>query len=252
MVEIYSNDADYFAPKSEDEDYPLHIPTEESVKYNGLEAIFNDFLKDNSLSKAKENSKAERNVKELSDGSLTYGEVTFNSIAYIFEYLKNTTDIKEGYFYDLGSGAGRGVFATLFCYPFEKYIGIELLEGIYKISLESLTLYKSTFPKILSSNKSLFPQYEKESEIPEVEFINKDFRHIKIPNASVILCNSTCFTTELMYDLSSKFVRECESGCIVITFTRKLPSLPDNWEVKRIFRRIMSWGIATVFLHKKK
>ena len=42
-------------------------------------------------------------------------------------------------------------------------------------------------------------------------------------------------------------------GAIVITFTKKLPgsSRSPLWEVNEGFRRYMSWGVATVYIHKK-
>lgn len=95
----------------------------------------------------------------------------------------------------------------------------------------------------------LLPKYE---SVPHIKFINADFIKEKWIDPSVIFANSTCFTTELMFELGQKADKECPSGCIFITFTKKLHGLGTNWDIKTGFRRLMSWGIATVYIHIKK
>jgi hypothetical protein len=41
-----------------------------------------------------------------------------------------------GIFYDLGSGAGKGVIAASLLHPFDRCTGIEFLESLHKMSLE--------------------------------------------------------------------------------------------------------------------
>jgi len=41
-----------------------------------------------------------------------------------------------GVFYDLGSGAGKGVLAASLLHPFDKCCGIELLESLHEMGLE--------------------------------------------------------------------------------------------------------------------
>lgn len=67
---------------------------------------------------------------------------------------------------------------------------------------------------------------------------------------SFIFANSTCFSPELMQSLSKK-AEELPQGTIFVTFTKRLPHLSENWEVKEGFRRLMSWGIATIYVHRK-
>ena len=317
----------YFDPLIADEDCPLKVSDETNEKYEALEKIFNTFFTDNSLNQAKDASQLEREAKHLQEGSFVYGEITFRSIAYIFEYIKSNYELLPGDFIDLGSGTGRGVSAAIFCYSFEKYIGVEYLESLFDISMKLKDEYQRRFSDILKQNKGLFPggdtidvEEEKEEEIkepekkeeekptnkindlfsnrlfqdmflpqsalmrereerekkekeekerkekeeaekakallplpiPEVEFIHNNFLKVPIKKASFVLANSTCFSTELMVALSKKCDAECKIGCLVITFTKKLPSLGPHWEVKKAFRRMMSWGIATVFIHRKK
>ena len=73
-----------------------------------------------------------------------------------------------------------------------------------------------------------------------------------LTKASFIFCNSTCFSSELLLSIARKLTKEVPNGCIVITFTKKLPFLSKNdWDIKKGFKRLMSWGLATIFVHRK-
>ena len=67
--------ASYFNSRSEDEETPVIIDQEASIKYYQLEQLFNSFFPNDSLSIAKEKSKEERDSKRINDSSFTYGEV---------------------------------------------------------------------------------------------------------------------------------------------------------------------------------
>jgi len=49
----------------------------------------------------------------------------------------------------------------------------------------------------------------------------------------------------------TKKAEELRKGTIFITFTKRLPELSKDWIVKPGFRRLMSWGIATIYVHRK-
>lgn len=149
---------------------------------------------------------------------------------------------------DLGSGIGRGVIAAAFLYPFKKCVGIEYLEKLHLIACEVKERYDIKFEEVFKLYQEYFPNY---SVLPMIEAINGDFLLHKWDNASVVLANSTCFSAELMSQLSKKAQSDLPAGAILITFTKRLPNLPENWEVKDGFRRLMSWGIATVYIHRK-
>ena len=53
-----------------------------------------------------------------------------------------------------------------------------------------------------------------------------------------------------MKALSNK-AETLKKGTFFVTFTKKLPDLSENWEIKEGFRRLMSWGIATIYVHHK-
>lgn len=50
---------------------------------------------------------------------------------------------EEDIFFDLGSGSGKGIFAASMLFPFKKCIGIEILEGLYNISLDMKKEYET-------------------------------------------------------------------------------------------------------------
>ena len=65
----------YFNSRTEDEETPVIIDQEASIKYYQLEQLFNSFFPNDSLSIAKEKSKEERDSKRINDSSFTYGEI---------------------------------------------------------------------------------------------------------------------------------------------------------------------------------
>ncbi len=67
-------------------------------------------------------------------------------------------------------------------------------------------------------------------------------------DGDVIFANSTCFDDELMEGMSEEAAR-LSPGAYFITFTKGLSS--DKFEVLERKRYKMSWGPATVFIHRR-
>ena len=441
----------YFEPKDEGEDYFYHIDSDQNKKYETLESIYNKIFSSKTTQEAKDISLYVRDKNQYVDKSLTYGEVTFRSMAYIFEYCKSRFDINdEGNFVDLGSGIGCAVIAAVLCFSFKKYIGVEFIQAlhdkaninknkfmdmfldinkeyndylpgyIFDEELKNEIVFETTIKEedkkeesekheeeeekeeeeeeeeeddkldaednlknyIMSGkndaqtildiiygsnrndedgfmsyvkksqlrNQKFFEEYEKklkleeakkqkedqnekkggrrmsvhdmihgingeggllqqlekfreehksESEkeeksskksdkkgknksakslkksekedksststskskskstskrtiLPYIEFNCGNFLKMDLTEASFIFCNSTCFSSELLLLISKKVTKEAPKGCIVITFTKKLPFLNnDEWDIKRGFKRLMSWGLATIFVHRR-
>ena len=67
----------------------------------------------------------------------TYGEIEFKSFAETFYNIENNYGgFPFGNFYDLGSGTGKGCLAAALLNPsFDNCIGVELLEGLYNVSI---------------------------------------------------------------------------------------------------------------------
>ena len=70
--------SNYFASRTEEES-PIIIDAETSIKYFKLEKVFNSFFPEDSLSIAKDKSIKERDSKHINDSSFTYGEVVTNN-----------------------------------------------------------------------------------------------------------------------------------------------------------------------------
>ena len=110
-------------------------------------------------------------------------------------------------------------------------------KNIEKVSVSSKSKSETTTSRVIT---------------PYIEFSCGNFMNLDLTESSFIFINSTCFSSELLLQISKKLRKEAPNGCIVITFTKKLPFINANeWEVKKGFKRLMSWGLATVFVHRR-
>ena len=171
-------------------------------------------------------------------------------MSYIYEYIKRLYPdlINEGVFYDLGSGTGKPVIAMSLMQSFKKLIGIEFLENLHKYSLKIKDDYYKTINAKFEANKTLLNIYKPN----DIDYINGDFLKQNWEDATIMFANSTCFSAELIDKIAAKANQECKSGTIIITFTKKLSKLNTDWEIKDGFRRLMTWGIATIYIHRRK
>jgi Histone methylation protein DOT1 len=100
-------------------------------------------------------SRRERDEQCFKQPTLVYGEVTYDTLAIVFDKIKNKygkpyngdsgpdgfLQRPGGKFVDLGSGTGKPVFAAAVLHNFELCVGIELLESLYKVSLDLVIAY---------------------------------------------------------------------------------------------------------------
>ena len=133
-------------------------------------------------------------------------------------------------------------------HQFSNYIGIEFLENLHNIALTIKEKFDDNIREFANENPNLVPKYTFNQNI---ELICGDFLTMNWSQASFLFANSTCFSAELMQLLSKKAENELPVGAVFVTFTKRLPLLPENWEVNSGFRRLMSWGIATVYVHRR-
>ena len=75
FIKIDEKACKYFENKMDNEEYPVKIEEYTNIRYYNLEIIFNTFYPIDSLSKAKNISKKERESKNIEDTSFTYGEI---------------------------------------------------------------------------------------------------------------------------------------------------------------------------------
>ena len=132
-------------------------------------------------------------------------------------------------------------------HTFRTYIGIEYLENLHNIGLTIMEKFDENLKEFSYENPDLVPDFTFHQNI---ELVAGDFLSMDWSDASFLFANSTCFSPDLMQSLSKKS-EELPIGAVFVTFTKKLPYLPENWQVNAGFRRLMSWGIATVYIHRK-
>jgi hypothetical protein len=69
-------------------------------------------------------------------------------------------------------------------------------------------------------------------------------------DGDIIFANSTCFDDDLMEAISLR-AEDLKAGAYVVTFTKGLSCRPRTFELLERKRYKMSWGAATVFIHRR-
>jgi SAM-dependent methyltransferase len=204
---------------------------------NESNSTFNDLFVDTPLEVGKSLSKNEREEHNLSDEkSLIYGEVEYKS----FYKILRKINAKPGLtFYDLGSGTGKAVFAARLTHDFARCIGIEILSGLHNQAFHITQRYNEGFRHLLDSSQRQHAAVYKGSLL-EYNWADGD----------VVFANSTCFDDSLM-NAMSKMAQQLKPGAIVVTFTRGLTNIEGVFELLEKKREKMSWGPATVFIHRR-
>jgi len=198
-------------------------------------STYEELFGDTSLELGKTLSKNERDSKQLTDEkSLIYGEVEFDSF---YRVLRKINPPPGLVFYDLGSGTGKAVLAARFAYDFSKCIGVEILTSLHRQALTVLQRYESKFKPHLAMGQSQHVM------VYEGSFLDYDWS-----DGDLVFANSTCFDDFLMGSLSDMAGR-LKAGAIVVTFTKCMTNAAFELLERKRYR--MSWGPATVFIHRK-
>ncbi|CBJ26518.1 conserved unknown protein [Ectocarpus siliculosus] len=193
-----------------------------------------------SLAEGKSLSKAERRRKGLMDDrALIYGEVDFASFATILREIGALTESKTGeIFYDLGSGTGKALYVARLTQDFTHCVGIEILQPLHTAAQLVTNRFNAHVKRLLDrrcpQNASVFAG----------SFLEYDWS-----DGDCVFANSTCFPEDLM-DALARQAEELKPGSIVVTFTKGLDSTAFEVLSKRRFE--MSWGPATVFIHRRR
>ena len=200
-------------------------------------------------------SKKEREERGIKDSTLVYGEVTFKALGTVLEKIKKVYGLpnvgssgvegflqegQRGVFYDLGSGTGKPVVAAAIAHTFDVCYGIEILEGLYSISLDVLNAYNTRGKAKLNRTTDTHVQMMLGNML---SFEVKDWR-----DGDVIFLNSTCYDENIMMTIA-KMARGLKKGAFLISLTKQLPS--DDFVVLEYEMYKMSWGDATIFLSQK-
>lgn len=206
------------------------------------QAIYEELTADVSIALGKSLSITDRENKGLHGQAYMYGEIGLSTMATVlakvrFLYGGRTSG---GVFWDLGSGTGKAVFAAALSANFEACCGIELLDSLHAVSTDLLDRWE----------RVAVPRLPEDCAPGPVRFLHGDILALKSEwtRGDVIFANSTCFDERLMVALAEA-AEACQVGSFFITTTKRLPS--HKWSIVEAELMVMSWGGATVFIHKK-
>mmetsp|Transcript_25278 Transcript_25278/g.49284 ORF Transcript_25278/g.49284 Transcript_25278/m.49284 type:complete len:247 (-) Transcript_25278:255-995(-) len=208
---------------------------------NTQQKIWDDLVVTTPVSIGKKASSKERDEKRLGASTLVYGEIRFEPYGVTMEKIKKWYGGLQkpgGVFYDIGSGTGKPTFAAALLHDFDKAYGVEILEGLHKISVTLLERW----------NKAIRPNLNKAKQETDIQFICGDAVAYDWSDADLCFANSTCFDSKLMQQLAKR-ADSMKKGSFFITFTKELPS--KSWKVLEAERHNMSWGQATVYIQQK-
>lgn len=180
-------------------------------------------------------SSTERKALGITDPAYTYGEINFFSFA---AALKICNPQAGEVFYDIGSGAGKTVFASALLYDFSKTCGIEALDILYQLSLKQLELFKISIKKYNFFSKRKF----------NINFIAQDLVNTYFLDADIIFINATCYVGELWENLQEK-IHQLKIGSRIILASKRLPS--EQYILLDSQIAVTSWGTNSVFIYKK-
>lgn len=181
-------------------------------------------------------SHAERDRLGIKEASFVYGEITAEGFSAMLKVVApQPCDI----FYDLGSGSGKAVLCAALLYDWKKCVGVELLPGLYELSLG---LHKQLLG--MAEIQQFFP-----GKTLPVDFVCDDILQVDFSEADVIFVNATTFNIVLWEQLQKRFAA-LKSGARLMTTTRKL----NEWDFELIHQGqyLMSWDYCTVFFYKRK
>jgi SAM-dependent methyltransferase len=155
----------------------------------------------------------------VEDDNYIYGEIDCQSFVQVLEGL---TPQPTELFYDLGSGAGKAVFAAALFFDLRAK-GVEILSGLHQFAT-------------LQRERCL--QYSAESEI---EFIEADLLQHDFLSADIIFINATCFHYRLWVKLLER-IKQLKKGSRLLIISKKI--LDSSFQLIREDMMMMSWGFA--------
>jgi len=182
-------------------------------------------------------------------GAPTYGEIKPESLAELAEYINFTQD---DVFYDFGSGVGKVTIQIFLTTPAKKSVGIELSDTRYnnaqKVRKEIMRDVKNgdlfDFQERLDEEFWACKNPEKRVNFKKkkLAFQHKNFMKAKYKDATVIFMCSTCFSDELMQELTDLFA-QLTDGLRVITLKR----LPEHsqFTLLKTLTLPMTWSETT-------
>jgi precorrin-6B methylase 2 len=179
-------------------------------------------------------SKQDRQKNYTDSYEMTYGEITFYSLATL---LKQINIPEHGVFYDLGSGTGKAVIIAALLYPFKELYGVEKLPSLHHQAEKQAQLLQQQTKR---------PAH---CQSQQIQFLNEDLFATDISNADVIYVNATAFFGERKYKLIKK-LQEIKTGGYVLINSKPLPQESFTLIAEPFLP--MSWGGCCIYIHQKK
>lgn len=209
---------------------------------SNAEAIFKTEIFLNKLFKRNHSkilSRIYRLLKYKNSREFIYGEIDLLAFHKIIE----KAEPKNGeIFYDLGSGAGKAVFSAALYFDFQRCVGIELMDVLYKKSLVSLSKANA----ILKSRALDGDLYE--DKLSKIRFVKHNFLMYDFFDADIIYLAATCLSEETLRDLIDK-ISMTKVGTRVMIATKKI--VHDAFELVYDSVELMGWGLCHLRIYRR-
>lgn len=176
-------------------------------------------------------SEQERKKIEDAGGNPTYGEITFEGLTTLLRDLKLT---EKDVFYDLGSGVGKVCVQVALTTPAAAIGGELSTDRVLKAEQVCQILIKNGDLK----NKK------------KLRFIEANILAMNLKDATVIFICSTCFSKELMQQLTTKMAK-LKNGLRVLTLKELAPN--PAFKLINTYHVPMTWSNrSAVYLYELK
>tara|TARA_B100000405_G_scaffold275629_1_gene217082 strand:- start:3389 stop:3958 length:570 start_codon:yes stop_codon:yes gene_type:complete len=174
---------------------------------------------------------------------LVYGEFGFMSLVALFRKYSDQIP-RRAVVADLGSGVGRPLFAAACLRPdIARCVGVEKLRGLHELAGELRALYDAELAPVLGAHP------------PRVELHRGDFLGgVEWRGADVVLVNSAIFRDELFDATEARAAEVLTPGALVVTLRRGFRDCGHEgacWELLEATERRQSWGMSTVYVHRR-
>ncbi|CAH0492775.1 unnamed protein product [Peronospora farinosa] len=196
-------------------------------------AVFEQVYRGFGAEYAKELSSEARKSSNLIKSSYVYGEIQFFPFADIIRWVAPFLP-EFATFYDLGSGIGKAVIAASLVHPFEQAIGIELFEPLVHCAEKRKVALEKLKTPLLQT---------------DIDFITGSLLTSKWEDGDVVFCHGTCFDDKEWTQISLA-AEKLKQGAFFISTTHVLRT--GLFEVIKSVKFTMSWGLATVYIHRRR
>jgi len=206
------------AEEAEVEQQPEPVPLLSNEEFEPRQDAFNSLFAELNAMDVKAKSLAERKENALESPSLAYSEVDIATMHWVLNKVKENGEFYpgKGVFLDLGSGVGKACLAAALLHPFEKVVGLEVLDSLSTIAASVIPKYQELqLPEGMA---------KMEVQLEKADFV-ADFEVKLEPLASqvsVCLALATTFGAEQIKAMGN-LARKMPENSFFVTFTQPLP-----------------------------